>query len=146
MSTNITISVVVVTMAGTLFVGCGKPLGPKIENAREKVGNAQLGVTDVRAEYLAEWETFKREAAKSLEADETELHSLRHKMAHDGSKLNAQYEKEVTALEQRNRDLKKRLDEYKADGQTQWEEFKMHVQHDMAEVETTMIEVSRKIQ
>ena len=67
-------------------------------------------------------------------------------MARDGPKFKAQYDKDVASLEQKNRDLKKRLEAYSAGGQTEWEAFKTRVQHDLDEVESTMTDLSRKIQ
>ena len=137
---------IILTLAGTMIAGCAKPESHNAGNVSENTGNANHSLTERRTEYLAEWQTFKREAAKNIDASEKELKSLRRKMARDGSKLTAQYDKEVTLLEQRNRDLKKRLDDYNAGGQTEWEAFKTRVQHDLDEVESTMTEVSRKIQ
>ncbi len=143
---NNAMCVVIVTLAGTLIAGCGQPANPKGDGAGENAANITQSLADARTEYRAEWETFRREAAKNIANSEKELKSLRQKMAHDGSRLNAQYDNEVTLLEQKNRELKKTLDEYNARGQSEWEVFKKRVQHDMDVVDTAMTEVSRKIQ
>jgi hypothetical protein len=41
-------------------------------------------------------------------------------------------------LEQKNRDLKKKLEEYKDEGQSKWEEFKTNFKHDMDGIGKTM--------
>ena len=43
-------------------------------------------------------------------------------------------EKKIDELEQKNSELKKRLDDYKADGKEKWEKFKAEFSHDMDEL------------
>jgi hypothetical protein len=44
-------------------------------------------------------------------------------------------------LEQRNRDLKKKLEEYKDEGQSKWQEFKMNFKNDMDGMEKTIMDL-----
>jgi hypothetical protein len=47
----------------------------------------------------------------------------------------------VAVLEQKNRDLKKKLDDYKDEGQGTWEEFKTNCKHDMDGTGKTMTDL-----
>jgi hypothetical protein len=47
----------------------------------------------------------------------------------------------VAVLEQKNRDLKKKLDDYKDEGQGTWEEFKTNCKHDMDGTGKTMADL-----
>ena len=55
-----------------------------------------------------------------------------------GPKMKTKYSKDVTALEQRNSNLKKKLEEYKNEGTSKWQEFKTNFKHDMDGLGKTM--------
>ena len=100
-------------IAGTFLMGCGKTPEQKVENAR--------------TEYLAEWQTFKRDSEQKIDANEKRIDTFKEA----GPEDKAKYNKEVEVLEQKNRDLKKKLEDYKDEGQSKWEEFKTNFNHDM---------------
>jgi predicted RNase H-like nuclease (RuvC/YqgF family) len=54
------------------------------------------------------------------------------------SKTKAKYNKAVAELEQKNRDLKKKLEEYKDEGESKWQEFKTNFSHDIDGLGNTM--------
>jgi len=138
MKNNIVTYAVMGLMAGTLLTGCGKTSEQKVENARATVGDAQQELKDAQTKSLAEWQTFKRESEKTIEANEKRIDAFKEKMEHAGSRVKAKYSKEVAALEQSNRDLKRKLEEYKDEGQGKWEEFKTNFQHDLDSVGKTL--------
>ena len=59
------------------------------------------------------------------------------------SKTKAKYNKAVAELEQKNRDLKKKLEEYKDEGESKWQEFKTNFSHDMDAVGKTIKDLFR---
>jgi hypothetical protein len=128
-------------MAGSLVMGCGKTTEQKLDNARDKVGAASQELKDAGTDFLAEWETFKRESELAIETNEKKIEAFKEKMEKAGPKFKAQYSKEVAALEQRNLDLKKKLENYKDDGQSNWVEFKANVKHDIDAIGKTIDDV-----
>ena len=44
------------------------------------------------------------------------------------------YKKKINELEQKNSDIKKRMDDYKAGSKEEWEKFKSEFNHDMQEL------------
>lgn len=125
-------------MAGTLVTGCGETTEKKLDNAKDNVGAASQDLKDARTAFLAEWETFKRESELAIEANEKKIEAFKEKMEKAGPKFKAQYSKEVAALEQKNLDLKKKLENYKDDGQSNWAEFKTNVKNDIDAVGKTI--------
>ena len=75
---------------------------------------------------------------KTIEANEKRIDAFKEKMEEAGLKVKAKFSEEVLVLEQKNRDLKKRLEEYKDQGQSKWEEFKTNFKHDMDRIGKTM--------
>jgi hypothetical protein len=53
------------------------------------------------------------------------------RMTTAGGKLHADYDKKIDALEQKNKELKVKLSEYKDSGKNAWEQFKSEFSHDM---------------
>ena len=136
--TSIVVFAVIGFMAWTLLTGCGKTSEQKVKNAKENAGDAKQELKDARTEFLAEWQTFKRESEQTIEANEMRIDAFKEKMEKAGPKVKAKYSKEVAVLEQKNRDLKKKLEEYKDEGQSKWEEFKTNFKHEMDGIGKTM--------
>jgi predicted nucleic acid-binding Zn-ribbon protein len=128
---GLTIYVAIGLMVGTLLAGCGKTSEQKVEAVKQEL-------KDAKADYLAEWQTFKRESEQTIEANEKRIDAFKEKMEKAGSKVKAKYSKEVAVLEQKNRDLKKKLEEYKDEGQSKWQEFKTNFKHDMDAIGKTI--------
>ena len=132
-------------MAGMLLTGCGKTTEQKLDKAKEGVGDATQELKNARAEYLAEWETFKRESEAAIESNGKRIDAFKAKMDKASPAVKAQYDKQVAVLEQRNRDLKKKLDDYKDEGQGKWEEFKTNFKRDMDDLGKTMTDLFKDI-
>lgn len=128
-------------MAGTLLTGCTKTTEQKVQNAKENVGDAKQELKNAQSAYLAEWQTFKRESELAIAANEKRIDAFKEKMEKAGPKVKAKYDKEVAALEQKNKDLKKKLEDYKDEGQSKWEEFKTNFKHDMDGIGKTMTDL-----
>jgi hypothetical protein len=129
---------VVGLMAGTLFIGCTDSSGKKVEAAKENVDNATQDLKVAQAKYSDEWQTFKSESERKISDNESSINTFKEKMEKSGSKLKARYGKTVRELEQKNRDLKGKMDDYKDEGKDKWEEFKSGFNRDMDKVEVAL--------
>lgn len=118
---------------GACFIGCEKTSKQKVENAKENLESAQQELNNAKTGYLAEWEIFKTEAAQKIEGNEKNIAVFKEKMKEGSSTANKKFAKEVTDLEQKNRDLMKKLAEYDG-GQSQWVEFKADFQAELDEI------------
>ncbi len=120
-------------IAGACLVGCEKSSKQKVENAKENLESAQQELTEARAGYLAEWEIFKTESAQKIVGNEKNIAVFKEKMEASGSTANRKFAKEVADLEQKNRDLKKKLEQYDG-GQSQWVKFKADFQGELDQI------------
>jgi predicted RNase H-like nuclease (RuvC/YqgF family) len=134
MKKHILVMTVIGCITGMLITGCETTPKQKVEGAKQNLKNAQ-------AAYLTEWQAFKKEAVKKIEANQKRIEAFKEKMTKAGSKVKANYNKEVAVLEQKNQDLKKKLDEYKDDGQNNWEEFKTNFNNDMDAIGKTITDL-----
>jgi len=80
----------------------------------------------------------RRTMKNTLDANEKRIDAFKEKIKEAGPKDKAKYNKEVEVLEQKNHDLKKKLEEYKDEGQSKWEEFKTNFKHTKDGIGKTM--------
>jgi hypothetical protein len=136
---------VIIIMTGAFIAGCGESTDQKVDNAKEKLGEAAQELKDVQTEYLAEWQTFKSESEQIFAANQKRIDAFKESLEKAGPEVKAKYSDDVAALEQKNLDLKNRLNEYKEDGKSDWKEFMTSIKTDMDGIENSMKEFSQNI-
>ncbi|NOU48294.1 MAG: hypothetical protein HOO86_14715 [Bacteroidales bacterium] len=140
MKKNIFIITLLTVMSGVLFSNCQSSAN-KVERAEDKVHDAKVAVVEAqidlnvaRQDSITEYQKFKDETDAQISAYDKSIAEFRTRLATERKENRARYEKMVLDLEQRNRDLKKKLAEYQDDGKTDWEKFKTEFNHDMDEL------------
>lgn len=131
------IAVTIMFMAGAIFTGC-ESSDQKVEDAKINVQNAKqdLKAAQNEAQKTAsaeEWKTFKSASETKIKDNEALIAEFKEKMKTSGKKLDAVYAKNIDALEQKNRDMKYKIDAYEK-SQSDWESFKREFNHDMDEI------------
>jgi hypothetical protein len=133
--------VVIMFVAGLVLVSC-KP-STKEENAsQEKVEDAKENLQDAKDSLVAakksataeEWQDFKDETESIIDKNEARIAELKLKMKKTGKSMDAKYEKNIEVLEQKNKDLKVKIETYKNDANADWQSFKREFNHDMDEI------------
>jgi hypothetical protein len=118
-------------VAGTLFSGCAT-------TSEQRAANAKQELKDTQTEYRAEWQSFKRSSERTIEANEERMVAFRAKMDMAGADTKARYAADVVVLEQKNRNLKKQLEEYRDEGRSNWEYFRTNFAQDVDGIGKTM--------
>jgi acetyl-CoA carboxylase carboxyltransferase component len=132
-------------MTGTILTSCQHTAG-KVENAQDKVQDAKDKVQDASAEVIeAEQELnqalkdsiqqFKKESEEKILANIKSLDEYKAIIANENMETKASFDKILIDLEQKNSDLRKKLDEFKEESQDKWQIFKTEFSHDMDELE-----------
>ena len=80
-----------------------------------------------------EWEVFKSESEAKIKDIETRIAELKVQMDKKGTALDEIYAKRIDTLEQKIKDLKKKMENFD-NGQSDWESFKREFNHDMDEL------------
>lgn len=119
--------------SGIAIISCNSP-AQEVENAEINVVEANNDLDKANAAYLADMETYRLETAKRIKANDESIIELNAKIAHDKKAIKAEHQKKVADLEQKNRKMKQRMDDYKAEGKEKWEIFKAEFNHDMEEL------------
>jgi len=118
---------------GAFFTGCNTP-SQKVENAQENVVEANQDLAQANKEYLADIASYRQETAVEIAANEQNIAELNARMAQDKRAAKADYKKRIADLDQKNRDMKMKMDNYKEEGKDKWLIFKAEFSHDMKEI------------
>jgi hypothetical protein len=118
-------------MAGIYLAGCEK-------KTEQKVAEANQELKEAKADYVAEWQKFKAESEAQIKVNEDRIDTIKVKMENAGHKAKTKYKKAVAELEHKNHELKEKLEDYKDEGESKWQEFKTNFNHDMDAVGNTM--------
>lgn len=116
-----------------IFTSCNSP-AEKVENAKEEVSEAKEDLNAAQEEYVTDIELYRSETEKRIAENEVMIADLNSKIRMSKSKMKADYEKQVAALEQKNKDLRVRMNEYKGDSKENWNNFKTEFGKDMDEL------------
>lgn len=140
-NTTLIIVTAAILLAGSIITSC-QSSAEKVEDAKVNVQDANKDLKDAqknvseeaqKAAKAKEWEAFKSESETKIRNNETLTAELKEKMKTSGKKLDKVYADNIAKLEQKNQDLKSRMDAYEK-GQTDWQSFKREFNHDMDEL------------
>lgn len=129
----------VIKLFATLFIvsailtSCNTPAG-KVNDAKENVIEAEKDLDEANEEYMAEMENYRSVTYGKITENDKIIADFRLKIQNEKKEVKADYEIKIAELEQKNRNLKQKMDDYKASGKTEWEEFKAEFNHDMDEL------------
>ena len=133
MKNSILTFAVLTCLAGGLLTRCNTS-AQKVENAQNNVDAAESDLDEANQEYLAEIENYRKEAAEKLAANNQSIADFNNRMENEKAEVRADYKRKIAVIEKKNTDLKKKLDDYKAEGKEQWEKFKSEFGRDMDEL------------
>lgn len=140
-------SMEVLKISGIVFVGflsltmvaaCSKTSDQKMADAKadlnEVVEDIEDAVDEGQDAARDEWLKFKEGYEAKIDANEKVIAEYKSRMTGANGKMQAKFEKKIDDLEKRNRVLKAKLNDYKSDGKTAWEQFKSEFDHDIDEL------------
>jgi len=131
---------VIVFIVGSLFTGCNN----NRENAKDEVEQANQDMIDAQVQFEKEWQQFKSDAELKINANQNKIDDFKVAMKTTSAKFKAKYENEVLTLEQKNIELKKKLNEYKYERKDDWEKFKKELNNDMDSVGNALKDIFEK--
>lgn len=120
-------------MTITTFTSC-KNSSEKVDKAKANVTEAYTDLEKANKEYQADVEGYRNEASRKVEANNKTIAEFKSRIETQKKEAKADYIKKITELEQKNSDIKKKMDDYKDDGKENWEKFKTEFNHDMEQL------------
>lgn len=127
------INIVAIIVVGTLFTGC-MDSSKKSDKTDEKAIGIEQELTKDSINYKKDMKEFKKKTAAKIAANDKSLLEFNARIADQKSNAKAEYKKQIEVLNNKNSDLKKKLDDFKTDNKNSWELFKNEFSHDMEEL------------
>jgi len=122
---------VTMLIAGFVLTGFYMNGDKYVKNYQDKEKQANQGMKKEKTKFDKEWKAFKANAEVKINANEKRIGEFKVKIKTASKEVKADYDKEITVLEQKNVELKKKINEYKYEGKDKWEEFKQGFNRDM---------------
>jgi hypothetical protein len=120
-------------IGSSIMTGCNSA-SDKVVIAQENVAEANSDLDQANKEYLAEVENYRIETAARIAANDESIREFNARVEKDKRAANADYKKKMAELQQKNVDMKLRMDNYREEGKDKWVIFKTEFSHDMDEM------------
>ncbi len=130
-------------LTGAILTSCSTP-AEKVENAETNVTEANEELDQANDEYLADITSYRTMTDDKIAANEKSIAEFEARIANEKKEAKADYQKKIDELNQKNTDMKKKMDDYTADGKENWENFKTEFSHDMDELGTAFKDLTVK--
>ncbi|RKS14394.1 hypothetical protein [Flavobacterium sp. 120] len=128
-------------MAGTVLTGCQntskkeEAAQDNVEDARENLDDAKEELSDARKVATEdEWNAFKASTNATIAENEMRIAEMKASMKKTGKSIDEEYAEKIDILEQKNNDIKVKIETYKNDTSNDWESFKQEYNRDMDEL------------
>jgi len=131
-------------ITGAFLTSCSSTPAEKVENAENKVIVANKDLDDANKAYLADVENYRLETAKTIAENEKSAADFKARVAKDKKAVRDDYYKKIAKLEQKNTDMKKSLDDYKAESKEKWETFKAEFSNEMRDLSKSFKDLTVK--
>jgi len=133
MTTKNTIINIAIGFSFALFTSCNTP-AEKVDKAENDVAKANQDLENANKEYQADVAKYKVETDEKIAANQKSLQEFNARIANEKAATKDAYKKRVAELEQKELDLKKKMDDYKMNGEENWIIFKTEFNRDMEEL------------
>lgn len=134
----------IIILAFTTFVIVTTVMGCKQNTEKEQTAQNNVDSTIVaeskaeenleeakRTATAEEWQKFKDSTNAKIEENKGKIAELKLKIKKTGKDIDKAYQKSIDTIEQKNKNLKAKLDSYKNDINSDWKSFKREFNHDM---------------
>lgn len=117
--------------AVTASTSFGQNTDKKSDKAREDLVEAKQDLKEAQKDSVADYQNFKKDSEVRFLKNEKSLANFKVQVSKADLNNRAEYEKNLAALNQKNVDLKKRMVDFKQNGETKWSSFKTEFNNDM---------------
>lgn len=128
------LSIAIATLfTGSLITSCNSS-SQKVEDAAVKVDVTAEDLNKAKEEFNNEYNKLKVESEQRMLDNEFKIAELKATKIKLKKEAKADYDKTIADLEQKNSNMRTKLNDYKEEGKDKWESFKREFNHDMDEL------------
>ncbi len=103
----------------------------KLVSAQETAKQANNDLEKAKVEYLNEIDSYRKEANDKIAANDKSIAEFKARVANEKNDVKAEYKLKIAELDLKNSDMKKQINDYKADSKEKWETFKIQFTQSM---------------
>lgn len=122
-----------ILVSGLLLTSC-KNSAEKVVDAQEDVNEAEQKLAEEKQAFLMDVEAYKKENADKIAANEKSIDDFNARIAKQKKEARVAYQKQIEELNQKNSDMKMKMESFKTESQDDWEKFKVEFNQDMEEL------------
>lgn len=134
---------IVITGLSCTMISC-ESAKQKVTSAEENVAEAEKELEVAKDDYLADVEKHRILYLERIAANDQSIAEFNARVAKEKKEARAEYQNKIKELELKNSDMRKKMDEYKADGKEGWEKFKTEFEKDMNNLGVAITEFGNK--
>ena len=108
--------IVLVLISGAIILMSGNSPSEKIVTPEDKLMEAHLDLYNASIAYRADMEKQRLKMVAKIEANNKSIADFNARFETEKEEVKADYKRKIAVLEQMNTNMKKRLEDYKADG------------------------------
>ncbi len=107
------------------IASCTSTPTEKLVIAQETAKQANNDLEKAKVEYLNEIDSYRKDANDKIAANEKSIAEFKARVANEKNDVRAEYKLKIAELDLKNSDMKKQINDYKADSKDKWENFKI---------------------
>jgi hypothetical protein len=97
----------------------------------KKAADARKDLKEAKIDSAEDFQKFKKDAENKIKENKTKIAELKAKKTSESKEVKEKYDKKVLALEQKNNELKNKIDKADDTKTNMWTSFKHEFNHDM---------------
>lgn len=117
----------------------------KAEDAQSNSVSENMGLAAADKEYLAEIDSYKKANAQKSIATDKSILEYKTRILSQKKKTKNNHANKIIELEQKNRDIKKKIIDYEEGGRQKWEIFKLQFNLETQEFEKLLQNLNAEI-
>lgn len=126
-----------------IAISCASP-AEKVEKAQDQVVEANNNLDTAIKNYQDDINNYRIETASRIAENELAIAKFNVKIANERKEARDEYLKKLAMLEQRNKDMKIKLADYKDDGDSKWKTFKAEFSKEMDDLGKSIKDLTTK--
>ncbi|MEO8761452.1 MAG: hypothetical protein ABI448_11205 [Bacteroidia bacterium] len=134
---TLTLAIASLLLASSLTLSA-QQADKKASSARKDITKGEHKLDKAKRDSAANYQNFKIAGELKIIKNEKSIVKLKSKKANDNKDVQAEYDKNVLALEQKNNNLRDKLNEYNTSDKSVWLSFKKDFNTSMDELEKSI--------
>ncbi len=137
-------TVIITLILAVIFgaISCQSSSSERLEDAQAEAAEADKNLSNAKEEYITDMDNFKKETSIKISANEQSIKEFKASIASSKKDIKAEYDNKINDLEVKNTDMKRKLSEYKVEGEDQWNAFKNEFSQDLEELGVALQELT----